>query len=182
MSMPAYADVRDRLETVSYDLIINVPAADAWAKLRDLTQAHNYVPDVTRTEITTDLREGVGAARKVYLSDNPDGLDETVVEWRDGEGFTIRVHKGEERAIPIFDHFFFQYAIEEAGTQTVFKPAIKFLPRFGPIGKVLSALVLKRAFGTTLSVIAQSLKEYYETGEPTPQERRKAIRKEITGK
>ena len=112
--------------------LINLPIEACWDKLRDFSLPHNYVPGVTDTKITTDIKAGVGAARKVYMKNAPEGLDETVIRWEDGTGFTIRLHKGEGRAIPIFKEVQFEYRIEDAGDGTTwFRPKMSFAPRFG---------------------------------------------------
>ena len=60
-------------------VVMNVPREQAWQTLKDLGQAHNYVPGIIKTEVTTEKKTGVGASRKVYQSETR-GLDETVVE------------------------------------------------------------------------------------------------------
>jgi len=157
---------------------IDMPIDKCWEKLKDFSLPHNYVPDVTDTKITSEQKEGVGAVRKVYMKTAPDGLDETIIDWQDGQGFKIRLHNGEGRAIPIFNEVQFEYKIEDAGNgQTWFRPSMMFKPRFG--FNLISHLLIKKQMTKTLAVIGQSMKEFYETGEPTTPERRKAIKAEI---
>ena len=80
-------------------VVINMPREQAWSLLRDLSLAHNYVPGITRTEITTEKAEGPGASRRVFQSSGK-GMDETIVEWNEGHGFLIRLHRGEKGAPP----------------------------------------------------------------------------------
>ena len=162
--------------TIEHEIIIEKSRDACWNTLRDLTQAQHYVPGVTDTQITTTQTEGVGASRRVILENDPDGMDETVTDWRDGYGFTIRIHKGDGPAIPIFKSFEFDYAIDEAGLQTRFHPSMRYETKYGPLGALMSALFIKRTMRKTLAVICQSMKEYYETGEPTTEARIKAIR------
>jgi len=155
---------------VTSETRIDLPVEACWEKLRDLSLPHNYVPGVTDTKVVTEQKEGVGASRKVYMKNMPDGMDETVTDWQEGRGFTIRLHKGDDRAIPIFSAAEFEYRIEDAGDGgTFFRPHMRFAPRFG-FG-LLTHLVVKKRLTKTLAVIGQSLKEYYETGEPTAKAR-----------
>ena len=87
--------------TLSHSVVIEMPRAAAWSRLRDLTLAHNYVPGLVKTEVTTALREGVGASRRVYQT-QARWIDETVTEWADGQGFLIRLHRGDQGAPPPF--------------------------------------------------------------------------------
>ena len=155
---------------VSSSTKIDLPIEACWEKLRDLSLPHNYVPGVIDTKIVTDQKEGVGASRKVFMKNMPDGMDETVTDWQDGRGFTIRLHNGEGRAIPIFSAAEFEYRLEDAGDGTTnFRPHMRFQPRFG--FNLLTHLVVKKKLAKTLAVIGQSLKEFYETGEPTAKDR-----------
>jgi len=160
---------------VQGETLIDLPIDQCWDKLKDYSAPHNYVPDVLDTKIIGDQKEGVGALRKVYMPNATDGLDETVIEWNEGSGFTIRMHKGDKRAIPIFDEIRFQYLIKDAGNnQTWFRPTMMFKPRFGL--RTLSNLLIKKQMVKTLAVIGQSMKEFYETGQPTRPERIKEIK------
>ena len=75
--------------------ILNMPIEEAWSKLQDFSLAHNYVPGIIKTEITTTKKNGLGASRKVYQSPKR-ALEETIVEWNEGTGFPIRLHKGDK--------------------------------------------------------------------------------------
>lgn len=78
------------MNSVSVSAPLAMPKATAWQKLQDLSLPHNYVPAVTRTEITTEQRQGVGTSRLVYLM-GLIPLRETVSQWREGEGFRIEL-------------------------------------------------------------------------------------------
>ena len=96
-----------------YRVTIAMPRARAWEKLRDLGLAHNYVPGLVRTEITTGARTGVGASRRVYQSETR-FLDETVIDWGEGHGFVIRLHRGNNGAPAPFSEATFRYWLDDA--------------------------------------------------------------------
>ena len=78
---------------------IGLPIDECWEKLRDLTRARDYVPGLTDCVVRTEQREGVGASR-VVTHHQFGAMDETIVEWDEGKGFTVRLHKGEAPARP----------------------------------------------------------------------------------
>jgi hypothetical protein len=43
-----------------YEIEVHVSREEAWEKPRDLSAAIHYLPGLTRAEITTEQREGVG--------------------------------------------------------------------------------------------------------------------------
>ncbi len=96
------------LEVIAVNVVLERPLAYCWARLRDLSLAHCYVPGLTRTEIMSAQAEGEGAHRRVYTGERY--LEETVSEWREGAGFTIRLHRGAKPMAP-FRQAEFDYAL-----------------------------------------------------------------------
>lgn len=167
------------MATITSHALIHLPDSDCWQKLRDLTLASNYVPGVTHVEIITDQHEGVGASRIVTLDEAPHQMEETVTEWREGEGFTLKIHKDGKSAIPIFSSFFFHYRIkpdDQDKNVTHFTPSMAFTPKFGVIGRLLFEKAVAKRLQHTLHVIAASMAEYYESGEPVSDARIEALK------
>ncbi len=163
-------------------VVMNVPREKAWEKLRDISMAHNYVPGIVKTEVTTSKKEGVGASRKVYQSETK-GLDETVIEWNEGHGFLIRLHRGDAGAPPPFKDASFRYRIEDAGNgQTALTTSLIFTMRWGAFGEFLHKRLLAGVFRSTIRDVALSMKAYYETGEPTTPEKLKQLKADLKAK
>jgi hypothetical protein len=148
------------------EILVALPRAQVWERLRDLGIAHYYVPGLTDTRFTTAQREGVGTSRKVYQKGMAP-MDETVVEWREGYGFVLRLHNGDKAPL-IFKQAYFSYAIEDAGPQqTRFRPALIYTLRWGACGRLLDRLFINRSSGAMLRKLARSFKQFYETGKPS---------------
>ena len=138
-----------------------------WQKLRDLTLAKHYVPGLTGSVLTTERTEGVGASRVVTHRLFGE-MDETVVEWNEGEGFTVRLHKGDGPALP-FREAFFRYALEPGEGGCEIRTSMTWTLPGGAIGRLLDALVVKRVMFGNVRDVAVSLAEYYRTGTRTPE-------------
>jgi carbon monoxide dehydrogenase subunit G len=157
-------------------VVINMPKEQAWSLLKDLSLAHNYVPGITRTEITTDKTEGVDASRRVFQASGKP-LDETVSEWYDGQGFLIRLHNGEKGAPPPFARAAFRYRLDDADHNcTVLTTSLMFDMRWGGFGQFLYERLLKKVFRGVIRDVAISMKQYYESGEPVSPEQLKQLR------
>lgn len=78
---------------------IDVPHARAWKLLRNLELSDRYVPGVRGCTITSRKREGVGASRRIEQNGRP-AMQETVIEWRDGVGFTLKLHPPDSERAP----------------------------------------------------------------------------------
>ncbi len=147
----------------SCSLRLEMPREKAWETLRDFSLAHNYVPGLVKSEVTTAQKEGVGASRKVYQTQTK-GIDETIVEWDEGHGFMIRLHLGDKGAPPPFTEGHFRYLIEDDGDGTKLTNSLIYTLRWGAVGAALDALLLNKIMRGVIRDVTLSMKQYYETG------------------
>lgn len=161
-------------QTVSSQVVINIPREAAWEKLKDISVAHHYVPGIVKTEIVSDQTEGIGASRYVYRSAKS-YIQETVTEWNEGSGFLIKLHKGDKPAPP-FKSASFTYQLEdgEPGT-TRFTASMTFELPWGGFGQWLERR-LSGFVDKTIADVALSMKLYYESDEPTTAARLKTYK------
>ena len=118
---------------VTTQVVIDLPRTEAWDKLRDISLAHNYVPGIVKTEIVSEQDEGVGTSRYVYRNAKS-YIQETVVEWDEGRGFLIRLHKGDKPAPP-FRNAWFRYELDDEGQEkTLFTASLEFELPWGRLG------------------------------------------------
>lgn len=152
--------------TAAAEVRLKLSREQVWARMRDLSLAPLYVPGLTGLRFNTEQKEGVGASRRVFQARGP-AMDETVEEWREGEGFTIRLHRG-DGAPPMFREAVFVYRIEDAGDgETLFKPAMIYTLPGGWFGRLLDRLLLNRIITGIVRKVGVSLKRYYESGVPS---------------
>ncbi len=156
------------------NIMCNIPAEKAWGKLRDISTAHLYVPGLSKSKITTDKKEGVGASRRVYGKHGV--LDETITEWKEGKGFTIRLHKGDKPAVP-FKEAHFSYRIDKIDDKRckLTTTMIYDMP-WGGFGKLLNSLFFARIVRGNIRDVVLSMKNYYETGKATTEADMKKLR------
>jgi len=156
------------------NILCNLSADKAWAKLRDISTAHLYVPGLDKSKINTEKKEGVGASRRVYGKHG--ALDETVTEWNDGKGFTIRLHKGDKPPMP-FKEAHFTYRIDKIDDKRckLTTTMIYEMP-WGAFGSLLNSLLFARVVRNNIRDVVLSMKNYYETGKPTTEADMKRLR------
>lgn len=148
-----------------------LPRADAWALLSDFSLAHNYVPGITRTEIVSSRQRGVGAHRRVY-DEEGEFLEETIIQWRDGAGFVIRLHEGDSPMAP-FQRVEFDYALAEAGAaKTRIQLSLIFEMPWGRFGDYVAEWIILPMMEDNLIQVAAGMKVFYETGLPATDEDR----------
>jgi len=156
---------------------VPMPIDEAWQRLRDLSLAKDYVPGLTGSVITTEQKEGVGASRVVSHAQFGD-MNETVVVWDEGQGFTIRLHKGDGPARP-FKEAHFRYELREGPLAETCEihTALTYVLPWGLLGRILDALFLRRIFRRNVLDTAVCLAENYRTLEPVDPARLGELRK-----
>lgn len=160
-------------QQASVSVLVDVPLGDAWEKLQDFSLAHNYVPNLTRTEIVSEVKSGPGAHRHVYSGSKY--LEETIVEWTDGQGFTIKLHKG-AKPMPPFRLAEFVYKLSErSAQQTRIDLTLRFVMPWGAMGKLLGSSIILPVMRKQLSQVAAGMKYFYETGNPATDADRKRL-------
>lgn len=150
---------------VSTQIVLDMPREQAWKKLRDISLAHNYVPGIIKTEIVSEQREGVGASRYVYRSEKS-YIQETVVEWDEGQGFLIRLHRGDKPAPPFRDARFRYRLVDEGPDKTLFTASLEYELPWGALGAWLEKR-MEKVVQSTIDDVATAMKLYYESGQPT---------------
>lgn len=148
---------------VSTRLRIEVSAARAWQLLRNLELADRYVPGVEACTPTSSQHEGIGASRRIEQRKRAP-MQETVVEWVDGEGFTLELHEpGSEQAPMPFLQARFRYSITAAGPRAVnAELSMSYSLRGGALGKAADALVMRAAMRKQVEAVAAAMKTFYE--------------------
>ena len=134
--------------------------SECWEQLSDLSRAPYYVPGVRSIEFLTEERTGVGASRIAHSSSG--ALHETVVEWNEGEGFLLRLHRGDKPPRPMKEATF-RYAIEPDGVATRIVLTMTFAFGMGPLGALLERLA-RGPMQRNVDRIAERLARYWETG------------------
>jgi hypothetical protein len=148
---------------VSARTVVAVPIDKAWRLLRNLELAHRYVPGVTACRLTSKQREGIGATRLVEQKGRPP-LQETVVDWSDGRGFVLKLHRPDsEEPPPPFAEARFTYALAAEGSRTRVDLALAYALRGGRLGGLLDTLVVRSASQRRLDLLADNLRTFYES-------------------
>lgn len=148
---------------VSASVRIEVSRARAWKLLRNLELADRYVPGVEGCTITSRQREGIGASRRIEQRKRPP-MQETVVEWHDGAGFTLELHEPDSDQAPLpFAQARFSYRLTAAGARAVnAELSMSYSLRGGALGKAADALLMRAAMRQQVEAVAAAMKLFYE--------------------
>ena len=143
---------------------LHLDRAAAWRRLRDLSAPHLYVPGLTGAALVGRQREGVGTRRRVRAAGILT-LDETVTEWREGTGLTLRLHRGDRGPPMPFRALLFDYGLADRGGRTWLVNRMRYSLRPIPWGARLDRAPLRPVIARLLRDITLAQKIHYETGE-----------------
>jgi ligand-binding SRPBCC domain-containing protein len=142
---------------------INASPDKVWSVLAALDALDQYDPGVKRSEIVSTSREGQGAARRCDLV--PGGwFKEKVADWRPHEALSFELF---ECTLPVrrLKH---SYTLVADGGATLVRQRMEYELKFGPIGKLMDTLMVRKKWDAGIKGFFEGLKRYVETGHSSP--------------
>jgi len=144
--------------TLRHEIRIEAPVDAVWRAIaEDLTAVQHYNQMVSSARFLSDQREGVGATRRCELK--PKGfVEERVWEWTPKRAIGLEVAASEWPIV------FMKWRTELAddGKATLVTQEMTYQPKFGPLGVLMDALVMRRKLDSGIRDVFTNLKSYVE--------------------
>ena len=146
------------MTTLNHQIRIEAPPAVVWRALADLTAVANFNPGVSSARSLSEQREGVGAGRRCELK--PKGwVEERVWQWEPERALGLEVSASDWPIV------FMKWKTELSadGPATLVNQRLDYALKFGPVGALMDALVMRRKLDRSVSDIFRGLKRYAES-------------------
>jgi ligand-binding SRPBCC domain-containing protein len=141
---------------------IDATPEKVWSVLASLDALAKYDPGVSRSEIVSPAKEGPGAARRCDLT--PGGwFKERVADWRPNEALSFELY---ECTLPV-RRLRHSYTLVREGDGTLVRQRMEYELKFGPVGKLLDAVMVRRKWNAGIKGFLSGLKRYTETDRPS---------------
>jgi ligand-binding SRPBCC domain-containing protein len=130
-----------------------------WSVLASLDALDRYDPGVAKAEIVSEVREGPGAARRCDLK--PGGwFKERISAWKPHEALAFELY---ECTLPVrrLKH---TYTLVSEGGGTVVRQRMEYELKFGALGRLLDAIIVRRKWNAGVQSFFGGLKRYVEDG------------------
>lgn len=130
-----------------------------WSVLASLDALDRYDPGVAKAEIVSDMKEGPGAARRCDLK--PGGwFKERISALKLHEALAFELY---ECTLPVrrLKH---TYTLVSEGGGTVVRQRMEYELKFGALGRLLDAIVVRRKWNAGVQSFFGGLKRYVEDG------------------
>lgn len=142
---------------------IDAAPEKVWAVLASLELLDQYDPGVRKSEVVSSSKEGIGAARRCDLV--PGGwFKERIIALDPHESLAFELF---ECTLPVrrLKH---TYTLTADGAATLVRQRMEYELKFGPVGKLLDALMVRRKWDAGIKGFFAGLKHYVETGTRPP--------------
>lgn len=138
-------------------ITINQNKETIWNALADIGSIDKWNPGVVRSYTTTDSEIGLGSGRRCELG-GKNYLNEEVVEWNPGDVLTMRI-VGTNLPFVVAD---IRFKLEARGKQTTVSVAPEYTLKFGFLGKLMDALMVRSQYRKGMKNLLKGLQQYVE--------------------
>lgn len=147
------------MSKLHHEITIDAPAERVWKVLANLEEVQQYNPLVAEARYVSANREGIGAARRCEFK--PKGYAvERVIEWRPDEVLGIELA---ESSWPLKSSRWWTRLRSEDGKTRVSQD-LEYEPKWGLLGTMMDALMMRRKMDQTIAEVFDGLKEFAERG------------------
>ncbi len=140
------------------EITINAPVEKIWKILANVGELDHYDPTITKSTVTSTNADGLGASRKVDMKDGKHWFKEKTTVCKPNEAVTYQLT---ECNFPIkgLQH---SYSFERVGNQTKVSQEMEYEVKYGFLGKIMDALMLRKQFDNGIKKFFAGLKQYVE--------------------
>ena len=147
------------MNKVEGQVVIDAPVEKVWEVLADFSDVYRWAPSVTKSYSTSESSSGPEASRHCEIA-GFGGIEETITQWNDGQSFTYSF----SGAGPVSGGTS-SWSVKRQGDKTLVHTIVDYSLRFGPIGSLMNALIIRRKIRQGLVMGLQGLNHHVRTGE-----------------
>ena len=143
---------------INNEIIINAGPEKIWNILTEPALLDKYDPTVKKSALISIEKTGIGAKRKVDMLDGKNWFEEKITEFEVTKALTYQLT---DCSFPIkgLKH---SYTFEKIGNQTKVKQVMEYTVKFGLLGKLLDALMIRKQSDAGIKKFFSGLKNYAE--------------------
>jgi len=138
---------------------VNASIAPTWAAISEMGAVQDWHPNVAHSSVLSEHSTGIGASRRVEFQDG-NSVVETVIEESELHFMTMEMTES-----PLLKKAVVTIRTKQrSANETEVTFSIDYALRFGPLGWLIDAVMLRRLFGKVFGVALEGLSYHLETG------------------
>ena len=149
------------MNQVKSQIVIDAPVKQVWEILADFGEVYRWAPSVTKSYSTSDDNSGPEASRHCDIA-GFGGIEEEITEWNEGRSFTYRAS-----GVGPISHWYSTWSVKAQGDKTLVSTDFRYGLRFGPVGTLMNAMIIRRKLQQSLATALEGLMQHAKTGELT---------------
>ena len=152
------------------EIVIKAPIEKIWQALSEIDRLDKYDPTVKKSTVLTGMKSGIGAKRRVDMGDGKNWFEEVVTSFKPHEALTFTLTAC---SFPVH-RLTHTYSFDTIGAQIKVKQVMTYTVKFGWLGKLLDALMIRKQSDAGIKKFLAGLKGYTEgkaSPQPSPEER-----------
>ena len=150
------------MTTLTNSISIDAPLTRVWAILANLAELADYDPTVRSAQVSSTAETGVGSSRKVTMRDGKHWFEERVTTFQPSAALAFELTSC-NFPISRLNH---SYRFSEVAGNTTVIQEMAYTPKFGLLGKLMDAAMLRRSFSTGVNAFLGGLKKHAEAQTP----------------
>lgn len=151
-----------KITTFKRAIEINATKEKVWDALADFGNICHAHPAVDTSNITSALKQGVGATRHCNFNMMGATSEERAIEWNEGKNMKIEAY--EMKNLPGIEKIIVDFAIESIGENTLLTSTMEYSMK-NSFFDMMNTLMMKKMNSQLIDGIAAGHKKYIETGE-----------------
>jgi ribosome-associated toxin RatA of RatAB toxin-antitoxin module len=140
------------------EMIIEAPVEKIWEALSQVNELDKFDPTVLKSRTISEVGSGIGAARKVEMKDGKNWFEEKCTLSKPNEAL---VYELTACSFPV-DQLKHSYSFEKIGQRVRVRQTMQYKVKYGWIGEILDALVIRRQTDSGIKQFFSGLKTYME--------------------
>ena len=146
------------MATITNTISINAPLERIWEILTSLPELAEYDPTVRAAQVISPTKTGPGATREVTMRDDKHWFKEKITDFEPGERLTFELTACN---FPI-KHLTHTYSFSESDGKTTVTQVMRYTPKFGLLGKLMDAVMIKSSSDRGVKAFLGGLKGHAE--------------------
>ena len=146
------------MRKIANEITIDSNIEKIWEILSNPEMLDQYDPTVKKSSLISIEKTGLGAKRKVDMQDGKNWFEEKITEFKPNQLLTYQLT---DCSFPI-NGLKHSYSFEKVGTQTKVKQLMEYTVKFGVLGKLLDALMIRKQTDAGIKKFFLGLKQFAE--------------------
>jgi ribosome-associated toxin RatA of RatAB toxin-antitoxin module len=146
------------MTTLHNEITIDAPVEKIWEALSNIEALEKYDPTVKKAHAISQLKSGIGAARKVLMKDGKNWFEEKCILSETNESLAYELTAC---SFPVHQ-LKHSYSFEKVGSKVRVKQIMEYDVRYGWLGKIMDAIAIRKQTDGGVKKFFSGLKNYLE--------------------